>query len=56
MLELLEHMREQGFIRSDLEVKYLVAESVDEILPMLNAAIERNRARGLVQEEVRDRL
>ena len=56
LLGLLEHMREQGFIRSDLEVKYLVADTVDEILPMLGAAIERNRASGLAQEDVSDRI
>ena len=56
LLGLLEHMREQGFIRSDLEVKYLVAETVDDILPMLHAAIERNRLRGMVKDTIGDRM
>ena len=56
LLGLLEHMREHGFIRSDLEVKYLVAESVADILPMLDAAIERNHARGLVKDSISDRV
>jgi hypothetical protein len=36
-------MRQQGFIQAGLEVKYLVAETIDEILPMLEAAVERSR-------------
>ena len=39
LLELLDHMRAQGYIRPDTEVPYLVARSVDEILPMLRKAI-----------------
>ncbi|MCZ8261490.1 MAG: TIGR00730 family Rossman fold protein [Beijerinckiaceae bacterium] len=35
LLVLLAHMREFQFIRAGLEVQYLVAESVPEILPML---------------------
>jgi hypothetical protein len=35
---LLDHMIEQQFIRKGLEVKYLVAERVTDILPMLTAA------------------
>ena len=43
LLALLAHMRQQGFIQAGLEVKYLVAETIDEILPMLEAAIDRSR-------------
>lgn len=38
MLDLLLHMREQGFIPATLDVKYLVANDVDAILPMLQEA------------------
>ncbi|WP_247646182.1 TIGR00730 family Rossman fold protein [Labrenzia sp. VG12] len=38
LLELLDHMRAQGYIRPDTEVPYLVARNVDEILPMLRKA------------------
>jgi uncharacterized protein (TIGR00730 family) len=38
LLVLLAHMREAGFIREDLEIHYLVAERVAEILPMLDRA------------------
>ncbi len=43
LLALLAHMRQQGFIQAGLEVKYLVAETTDEILPMLETAVERSR-------------
>ena len=36
---LLDHMAELQFIRANLEVKYLVAERVDDILPLLTTAI-----------------
>jgi hypothetical protein len=38
LLALLDHMREQGFIRPHCEARYLVCESVAEILPLLRAA------------------
>jgi uncharacterized protein (TIGR00730 family) len=41
LLVLLAHMRELGFIRPGLELNYLVAERVDEIVPMLNASARR---------------
>jgi uncharacterized protein (TIGR00730 family) len=41
LLVLLAHMREQGFIRPGLELNYLVAERVDEVIPMLNAVARR---------------
>jgi uncharacterized protein (TIGR00730 family) len=41
LLTLLAHMREQGFIRPGLELNYLVAERVEEVIPMLNAAARR---------------
>jgi hypothetical protein len=34
-------MREQGFIRPGLELNYLVAERVDEVIPMLRSATRR---------------
>ena len=47
LLVLLAHMREFGFIRPGLEVRYLVSERVEDILPMLDQAArmaERARA------------
>lgn len=41
LLVLLAHMREQGFIRPGLELNYLVAEKVGEVIPMLEATARR---------------
>jgi uncharacterized protein (TIGR00730 family) len=41
LLTLLAHMREQGFIRAGLELNYLVAERIEEVLPMIEAAARR---------------
>jgi len=41
LLTLLAHMREQGFIRPGLELSYLVAERVEEVIPMLEASARR---------------
>lgn len=43
LLALFAHMREAGFIRAENEVKPIVAEKVEDILPMLRAAAERAR-------------
>ena len=41
LLELLAHMRFNGFIRAELEVRYLVAERIEDVLPMMQAAATR---------------
>jgi uncharacterized protein (TIGR00730 family) len=41
LLALFAHMRNLGFIREEFEVRYLVAEKIDDALPMLNAAARR---------------
>ena len=46
LLVLLAHMRELGFIRPGLELSYLVAERVEEVIPMLAAATRRVGATG----------
>jgi uncharacterized protein (TIGR00730 family) len=48
LLTLIAHMREQGFIRPGLELNYLVAERVEEVLPMLENAARRI---GIVSNE-----
>jgi uncharacterized protein (TIGR00730 family) len=48
LLTLLAHMREQGFIRPGLELSYLVAERVEDVIPMLEASARRL---GLVGNE-----
>jgi hypothetical protein len=41
LLALFAHMRELGFVREGLEARYLVAEKIDDALPMLMAAARR---------------
>ncbi|MBV9567329.1 MAG: TIGR00730 family Rossman fold protein [Hyphomicrobiales bacterium] len=51
LLSLLVHMRESGFVRPGLEVKYLVAERIEDVLEMLFTAA---RAAAPQDEEERD--
>jgi hypothetical protein len=41
LLALFAHMRNLGFIREGFEVRYLVAEKIEDALPMLRAAARR---------------
>ncbi len=41
LLALLEHMRERGFISASTEVRYLVAEKIEDVVPMLMDAVAR---------------
>ncbi|SCX94150.1 hypothetical protein SAMN02927923_00359 [Microvirga guangxiensis] len=41
LLTLFAHMRDQGFIRPGLELNYLVAEKVEDVIPMLQDAARR---------------
>jgi uncharacterized protein (TIGR00730 family) len=42
LLSLFAHMHEQGFIRRGFDLRYLVAERVEDILPMLEKAATRD--------------
>ncbi|MFN4008805.1 MAG: TIGR00730 family Rossman fold protein [Pannonibacter sp.] len=48
LLELMDHMRTEAFIRPETEVPYLVAERIEDILPMLESAVAA--ASGTVQD------
>ncbi len=50
LLELIEHMRRQGFIRAAADVRYQVAGTVEEIIPTIRAAIERAARAGAAKE------
>ena len=41
LLALLAHMRIEGFIREGFEARYLVAEKIEDVLPMLCATADR---------------
>jgi uncharacterized protein (TIGR00730 family) len=54
LLDLMAHMREAAFIRAPWEVQYMVAERVEEIMPMIFAAARQ--ARGVADMDVIDRM
>jgi uncharacterized protein (TIGR00730 family) len=56
LLALFEHMREHRFIQPKFEVRYLVAEAIDDILPMIETAAARNAALGARKETVDPRM
>jgi uncharacterized protein (TIGR00730 family) len=56
LLALFAHMREQGFIQPEFEVRYLVAEKIEDILPMIETAAAEAERRGLKKETVDPRL
>ena len=49
-------MRANQFIRPGLEVRYLVAERVEDVIPMLRDAARRAEREGLTESHVIDRL
>jgi hypothetical protein len=44
LLALIAHMNIEGFIREGFDMRYLVAERIEDVLPMLRAAAERRTA------------
>jgi hypothetical protein len=56
LLGLLAHMREQGFIRPGLELNYLVAERVEEVIPMLRQAAARATPRPEAAQAIETRF
>ena len=56
LLALFAHMREQGFIQSHFEIRYLVAEKIEDILPMIDTAAAEAERRGVKKETVDPRL
>ncbi len=56
LLDLLAHMRDQGFIRPGLELNYLVAERVEEVIPMLRQAASRATPRPEAAEAIEERF
>ncbi|RYB06278.1 TIGR00730 family Rossman fold protein [Lichenibacterium ramalinae] len=49
LLSLIDHMREQGFIRADADVRYRVADTVAEIIPTIRATMARAERTGAVR-------
>jgi uncharacterized protein (TIGR00730 family) len=55
LLALFAHMRLKGFIREGFDLRYLVAERIEDVLPMLRAAAERRSAEREPQDAVSPR-
>ena len=57
LMELIDHMREENFVRADLDVSYLVTDAVADIVPMLQQAVADKPAETIDQpadaEEIR---
>lgn len=56
LLVLLEHMRETGFIRPGLEIRYLVAEKPDDVVPMLLAIARRFGVEAGAEDVLQERM
>jgi uncharacterized protein (TIGR00730 family) len=56
LLALFAHMRERRFIQPEFEVRYLVAEAIEDVLPMMQTAAARTAARGVHKESIDPRL
>ncbi len=55
LLALFAHMRIKGFIREGFDLRYLVAEQIEDVLPMLRAAAERRSVEREPQDAVSPR-
>jgi uncharacterized protein (TIGR00730 family) len=55
LLALLAHMRNAGFIRAGYEVRYMVAERVEDVVPMIQTAA-RHAREGAVAEALDERF
>lgn len=56
LLNLFAHMREHRFIQSSFEVRYLVAEKIEDIIPMILTAAAKTELLGARKEIVDPRL
>jgi hypothetical protein len=56
LLALLAHMRERRFIEAALEVRYLVAEKIEDVLPMIETAAGAASASGRRKQSLDPRL
>ncbi|ACK49121.1 conserved hypothetical protein [Methylocella silvestris BL2] len=56
LLDLFAHMRERRFIQSSFEIRYLVAEKIEDVLPMIWTAAARTDLLGIRKETVDPRL
>ncbi len=53
--DLIDHMREELFIRSELQVDLMIADTVEEILPMMRYSVETGEIRTEREEEAAEK-
>jgi uncharacterized protein (TIGR00730 family) len=56
LLDLFAHMRERRFIQASFEIRYLVAERIEDVVPMIETAAARTDRLGVRKETVDPRL
>lgn len=56
LLSLLAHMRDNGFIRAEYELRYLVAERIEDVLPMIEATLALQLRAGETETSLDPRL
>jgi uncharacterized protein (TIGR00730 family) len=56
LLDLFAHMRERRFIQPPFEVRYLVAEKIEDVLPMIETAAAKAAVLGATKLTVDPRL
>ena len=56
LLDLFAHMRERRFIQAPFEIRYLVAQKIEDILPMIEIAAAKAAVLGTRKETVDPRL
>ena len=56
LLSLFAHMRNSGFIRQEFELRYLVAEKIEDVLPMIASTLAMHDKRGARVETIDPRL
>lgn len=56
LLDLFAHMRQRRFIQSSFEIRYLVAEKIEDVVPMIDAVAARTDLLGIRKETVDPRL
>ncbi len=52
LLSLIDHMREQGFIREAADLRYRVSADIDEVLPTIRAALAEAERSGSVKTDL----
>ena len=56
LLSLFAHMRNSGFIRQEFELRYLVAEKIEDVLPMIASTLAMHDKHGARVETIDPRL